>query len=176
MPAAAATARFKERDKNGDGRLTPDEFPEEARFKAMDEDGDGAVTLEEMKAAVGGGKGPGAPGKGGLRGDKNGDGKVTREEFKGSDEAFRGLDKNADGAITPDELPKDRPGKGGPPPGGQEPADGMPPPAGPMGGLFAALDKDGDGRLARNEFPGGDDKWRALDENGDGWVTPDEAR
>jgi Ca2+-binding EF-hand superfamily protein len=32
--------------------------------------------------------------------DKNKDGKVTREEFKGTDDAFKRLDKNGDGVIT----------------------------------------------------------------------------
>ena len=63
--------RFKDLDKNGDGKLTKDEVAEDrmaARFDSMDADGDGAVTLEEMKAASarfraggGGGGGGGRP-------------------------------------------------------------------------------------------------------------------
>ncbi len=61
--------RFKDLDKNGDGKLTKDEVADDrmaARFDSMDSDGDGAVTLDEMKAAsarfrAGGGGGGGGP-------------------------------------------------------------------------------------------------------------------
>ncbi len=44
---------FAEFDKNGDGRLTPDELPERMAERIMraDADGDGAVTLEELEQA-----------------------------------------------------------------------------------------------------------------------------
>lgn len=59
--AGKAEARFKQLDKNGDGKLTLEEFKEgskdagkaEGRFKRMDKDNDGNVTLEEYKAAAG---------------------------------------------------------------------------------------------------------------------------
>ncbi|MBU0611529.1 MAG: sulfatase-like hydrolase/transferase, partial [Armatimonadetes bacterium] len=41
--------RFKGFDKNGDGKLTPDEFPRAKAFKQMDANGDGAVTLDEAR-------------------------------------------------------------------------------------------------------------------------------
>jgi acetyl esterase/lipase len=41
--------RFKQFDKNGDGKLSAEEFPV-AQFKQMDTDGDGVLTLEEIKA------------------------------------------------------------------------------------------------------------------------------
>jgi len=59
---------FKRIDRNGDGKVTLDEFPEERRenFKQMlaraDEDKDGAATLEEFKKGFGG-PGAGAPGR-----------------------------------------------------------------------------------------------------------------
>jgi arylsulfatase A-like enzyme len=43
--------RFKQYDKNGDGKLTPDEVPNAQLFKRMDKNGDGVVTLEEAKEA-----------------------------------------------------------------------------------------------------------------------------
>jgi len=46
--------RFKQFDKNGDGKLTPDEFPSAQLFKRMDANGDGIVTLEEAKGAIAG--------------------------------------------------------------------------------------------------------------------------
>ena len=46
---AAATA-FAKADKNGDGRLGPDEVKNEALFKRMDADSDGFVTQKEARA------------------------------------------------------------------------------------------------------------------------------
>ena len=46
--------RFKELDKDGDGKLTKEEVADDrmaARFDSMDSNGDGVVTLDEMKAA-----------------------------------------------------------------------------------------------------------------------------
>ncbi len=58
--AGKAEEAFKKIDKNGDGKLTLDEFKDgkegkklegaEKRFKAMDKDSDGSVSLEEFKA------------------------------------------------------------------------------------------------------------------------------
>jgi arylsulfatase A-like enzyme len=41
--------RFKEFDRNGDGKVTPDEFPRAETFKQMDKNNDGVVTLDEAK-------------------------------------------------------------------------------------------------------------------------------
>jgi polyisoprenoid-binding protein YceI len=68
--------RFKEMDKNGDGKLAGDEIPERMKnfIGNIDSDGDGAVTQEEMKSAMekmrGGG---GGRGQGGGRGRQGGD-------------------------------------------------------------------------------------------------------
>jgi Ca2+-binding EF-hand superfamily protein len=197
-----AMARFKESDKDGDGRIAKTEWigaPD--RFAQLDKDADGFVTREEFLASMRGGDGPpggafkgGKPGRTLERFDKNGDGKVTRDEFPGPDEAFREQDKNGDGAITPDEVPMGRPGKGAPGGDGMPPmpapgGDGMmPPPNGgggaggempgagaPPSGLFALLDKNHDGKISREEFPGSDDEWRAMDADHNGWITPAEA-
>jgi CubicO group peptidase (beta-lactamase class C family) len=47
----AASARFRQFDRNGDGKVTPDELPYERLFRALDTDGDGVVTREEAAAA-----------------------------------------------------------------------------------------------------------------------------
>jgi hypothetical protein len=50
-PASQGMAeRFKQWDKNGDGKLTKDEVPSERLFKAMDKNGDGTATPEEIEA------------------------------------------------------------------------------------------------------------------------------
>ena len=62
---ASIDARFRQLDKNGDGKLTPDEFPRPAVFKRMDRNRDGIVTLEEARIYYRGrGRGHGQAGDG----------------------------------------------------------------------------------------------------------------
>ncbi len=186
--------RFKDADKNADGKVTKDEFPgPPERFQALDRNQDGGVTADEIEAALKDGmNGEGGRGKRMFqRFDKDGDGKVSRAEFPGGDEGFQAMDKNGDGFVTTDEVPAGRPGdKGGKkpagtPPGaattpGEAPMAPTAPATGPAGGglgtLFTALDRDHDGKLSRAEFPGTDDEWRRLDRNANGWVEADEAK
>jgi Ca2+-binding EF-hand superfamily protein len=77
---------FKKFDKNGDGVVTYDElYPEKMaeRMKKEEEMGPKPEDLNVLETM-----------------DKDHDGKVTRAEFKGSDDAFKRLDKNGDGVIT----------------------------------------------------------------------------
>jgi Ca2+-binding EF-hand superfamily protein len=41
--------RFKQLDRNGDGKVTADEFPRAETFKQMDKNGHGVVALDEAK-------------------------------------------------------------------------------------------------------------------------------
>jgi hypothetical protein len=52
---AGLAERFKQYDRNGDGKLNAEEFPV-APFKQMDEDGDGFTTVEEIRAFYAGGR------------------------------------------------------------------------------------------------------------------------
>jgi Ca2+-binding EF-hand superfamily protein len=90
--------------------------------------------------------------------DKDGDGKVSREEFPGPQEHFTNLDVNGDGYIDASEAPK------GPPPHGMK-----------GGGFIAKLDKDGNGKVSREEFPGPQEHFTNLDVNGDGYIDASEA-
>src|SRR5438067_4525553 len=52
--------RFKQLDKNGDGRITTAELPQSPYFKQRDKNGDGVITLAEAKAALEAGASPDA--------------------------------------------------------------------------------------------------------------------
>jgi len=111
--AGGLVGRF---DKNGDAKVSRDEFPAEHldKFDRLDKNQDGVITADEAPQARGGK--PGAAGAGGIIGrfDKNGDGKVSKEEFPQEKiQAFGRFDKNGDGVITADEI-------GGKPRGGRE--------------------------------------------------------
>lgn len=46
-----STGRFRQLDRNGDGKLTADELSRPRLFRRLDRNGDGAVTLEEARSA-----------------------------------------------------------------------------------------------------------------------------
>ena len=160
--------QLKAMDKDGDGRVSKDEYNGKLPFDYMDKNKDGFIDEKDSKGG-GGGEMPG----GGMpmspeemanrfkEADKNGDGKVSKEEFPGAAERFARLDKDADGFVTIEEFQaamKDMPqgeGKGG-------------------RRMLMQFDKNGDGKIARDEFPGGDEKFKELDKNGDGFIAEDE--
>lgn len=164
---------FKKLDKNGDGKLVPDEIPEEqGRFfdrlvRLGDKDDNGELTKAEFDAAIkrsdapvqGGGFGGGQGGPGGGR---------PMIDFK---QMLERLDKNKDGKLSKDEIPEDGParflremmtrqnkdsltaedfeqmrqrGAGGAPGGFGAPGD-----------FLKRLDKNNDGKLQKDELPEG---------------------
>jgi Ca2+-binding EF-hand superfamily protein len=77
---------FKKHDKNADGVVTYDElYPERMaeRMKAAAEMGPKPEDLSILETM-----------------DANKDGRVGKDEFKGTDDAFKRLDRNGDGVIT----------------------------------------------------------------------------
>jgi Ca2+-binding EF-hand superfamily protein len=92
--------------------------------------------------------------------DKDEDGKISKDEFKGSDKAFDNLDKNQDGYIDKDEAQKDRK---------KQSKKGEK-------GYINKYDKDGDGKLSKDEFPGSDKAFSNLDKNQDGYIDKSEAQ
>ncbi|GDY08561.1 hypothetical protein LBMAG52_20470 [Planctomycetia bacterium] len=160
---------FKKLDKNSDGKLAPDEIPEEqGRYfdrlvRLGDKDDNGELTKAEFDAAVnrsdapvqGGGFGGGQGGPGGGRPMM--DPKQTMER----------LDKNKDGKITKDEIPEDGPArfllgvmerqkKDSLTVEDLERSRQMMGAAGSSGGpgeFLKRLDKNGDGKLQKDELP-----------------------
>lgn len=132
----------------------PDRNPAEM-IKRADTDGDGAVSREEfIKART-------AELEAGFgRIDANGDGKLDEEEVKAAAERMRSIGGGSreGGLRRPD---GDRPMRRD----GERP---MRPGAGPGGGeeAFARIDRDGDGKLSREEFAEGMTRLREFMQRG----------
>ena len=94
-----------------------------------------------------------------FKNDTDNDGKLSKEEFPGSDKAFDYLDKNRDGYIDKSEALKARKDLS----------------TKEEKGFFSKNDKDHDGKLSKDEFPGSDEAFDHLDKNRDGHIDKAEA-
>lgn len=144
---------FKRMDRNGDGKLTADDLPEQGRdrFKAfaerVDADKDGAISEEEFRKAP---RPEGGPGR---------DGGPRREGGPGEGEPRR------DGPPREGEPRRE----GGPFQGG--PRVGM---AFPVAPIMAAIDSNKDGEISADELAAASSELRKLDKNGDGKLGREE--
>ncbi len=169
--ANQAAELFQKMDKNGDGKITPDEVSDEqGRYfdrlvRIGDKDDNGELTKDEFEAAL---KRSDAPVQGGGL-DRGGPGAGGRPMFEPKMVLER-LDKNKDGKLTKDELPEEGPGQmlrrmlertgkdslnledleraramfanGSRPGGAFDPAE-----------MIKRLDKNNDGKLSKDELP-----------------------
>ena len=129
---ANASVALKALDKNGDGRLTADEFrPPRPNGPPGSQQGDrkGAPSANQQGSPGSGPQGehhgpPPLPVVQSL--DANHDGVIDASEMANAPAALKTLDKNGDGKLTRDEFLPPRPK--GPPGGGDEQGGQRPPP------------------------------------------------
>ncbi len=199
MPEPGALfARF---DKNNDGKLTKDEIPEEFKERmaqAFERLGTNEITREQFQEmsrrmmAQGGnppGNPPGQPPREGGEGrrmlptfirllDTDNDGRLSKAELAKATDKFAELDENGDGQLDPRELM-------GPPPGGlamspggnpeMRRPGGDRPPTGTPGPFFAQMDRNGDGKISKDEAPERmKEVFARLDSNNDGFLSAEE--
>lgn len=139
--------RFKKMDRNGDGALSPEEFPARgARLAQADTNGDKKISKEEFKTAF-----PKVPEDRFSKVDTNGDGAIDQTEAQqlrdlmrpregagegdGRQHILGKADKDGDGKVSADEFKEIAP---------KAPEE-----------RFKQMDRNGDGFLSKDDFAGG---------------------
>jgi hypothetical protein len=172
-----AASVLKAMDKNGDGKVAPDEIPMPAGRGRGDGRGRGGSgvgdeapaappTPDEMVATL-------------MAFDKNTDGKLTKAEVPERMQGmFERADANHDGVLTAEEIKTAAAAQPQPAanrPGGEgRRGEGGRAGGGPADALFSALDKDGDSTLSGDEIAGASAALRTLDKDGNGTVSLEE--
>jgi Ca2+-binding EF-hand superfamily protein len=153
-------------DKDKDGKISQEEYPgSQASFNKMDLNQDGYLDETELQKSVPYSKAQmGERGSGYIqRFDKNQDGKLSQEEYPGPASAFQRLDSNSDGFIDANEAP------------GTKPLN-QPQKIDRASGYIKNFDKDKDGKLSKEEYPGSESAFKRADKNGDGYIDETEAQ
>ncbi|WP_172448071.1 hypothetical protein [Stenotrophomonas sp. VV52] len=98
----AAAQRFASLDKNGDGRVSDDEYDGAALFRLLDGDRNYKVTVEDIQEVVGPDRDGQLTAADRIRvADLNGDGELTEEEVsRVADMRFQSLDVDHDNNLT----------------------------------------------------------------------------
>jgi Ca2+-binding EF-hand superfamily protein len=164
---AARERTFRERDKNGDGVLTAEEYGGHfGNFRALDTNGDHVLSrdefvnrhreINESAPAQPAEPAPAVPDNFSQI-DRNGDNAITRAEWRAdlAPASFARLDRNHDGVVTRDEF-------------------NNPLPADSAEARFADLDRNGDGVLTRSEWRADAFSFGRADRNNDNRVTVEE--
>lgn len=164
--AQGARMRFAQMDRNGDGRISRDEWRGSARsFAAHDWNGDGVLSGEEVRP---GGRRAARDEEDLPTGrvelsdwtarsftnlDHNRDGRITRDEWHYEMEGFRRADRNRDNVLTRAEFL------------GDDTVDDD------RDDRFVDLDLNGNGRIERAEWHGTREGFDWLDRNNDNVLT-----
>lgn len=101
-----AAQRFAALDRNGDGRVSDDEYDGGALFRLLDADHNYRVTVEDLQDVLGPDRDGQLTASDRIRvADLNGDGELTEEEVERvTDMRFQSLDANHDNNLTLAEL------------------------------------------------------------------------
>jgi hypothetical protein len=146
--------RFRDLDRNRDGRLTRAEWPDDVQtFVRADRNGDNRLTraeflrVEEQDAFASNSRFDDL--------DTNRNGRIERREWEGTRDGFDWLDRNNDGWLSREETVGNDAGTGDL--------------------SFASLDADRSGTIEMDEWPGTRNTFAIRDRNGDWRLTEEEA-
>lgn len=192
-PAALAQGTARERARSND--QTRRQSAEEMRFRGMDADNDGVIIRAEWRGNDQSFREQDSNGDGVLSGDEiraragamrtrrnerarrealiarfasmdtDNDGVITRSEWRGDAQTFREQDANADGVLSGGEVRPTTDQEGVQPDRNRREQ---------MAARFERFDRNRDGRLLREEFPGNDAAFNRMDTDRDFMVTYDE--
>ncbi|BBM84761.1 EF-hand domain-containing protein [Candidatus Uabimicrobium amorphum] len=168
-------------DKNQDGKISKDEWPRNPQaFDRLDKNQDGFITRDEMKQIQKMQKMQG--GKNHLKKlqkmlqkmDQNQDQKIDASEWRGDVEKFSKLDGNGDGFLTKEEIQQQiakrfrNKGREGNSDGGNF--------RDKMRNRLKMLDRDNDGKISQEEWPGNLERFEQMDRNGDGFLSEEDRK